>query len=238
MALSEALAVTMLPRTGHRLVGAAGGVAVALALSACDVAGQAPNPVNGKRLFLQRCAACHSLDRAPSQATIAPDLDAAFDRALADGFGRSTIEGIVKGQILHPRRGSRMPAKLVAGQDAEDVAAYVSGAVAAPGRDTGALARIRTGTAGGPPGRRIFNGAAGCASCHKFSDAGAAGTVGPDLDRALRDRSRQFVRNSIVKPDAAIARGYREGVMPADYGARLSDRELDALVAYLADLAK
>ena len=41
-----------------------------------------------------------------------------------------------------------MPAKLVTGEDAEDVAAYVASAVGKPGDDTGALAEV----GGGPEG--------------------------------------------------------------------------------------
>lgn len=218
------------------MAGAVSGLAVAFGVAACDAVDQAPNPVNGKALFVQRCAACHSLDRAGSQATIGPDLDASFARALADGLRRSTVEGIVEGQILHPRRGSQMPAKLVTGQDAEDVAAYVAQAAAAPGRDTGALAEVGAGKAGGPLGRRVFNGAAGCGSCHVLSDAGTTGTIGPNLDRSLPGRSRAFIRESIVDPNATIAKEYTEGVMPADYEGRLSERELEALIAYLADV--
>lgn len=216
----------------------AGALALALAVVACDVVDQGPNLVNGKQLFVERCAACHSLGRAGSQATIGPDLDAAFARSLADGIPRSTVEGIVEGQILHPRRGSRMPAGLATGQDAQDVAAYVAQAAAAPGEDTGALARVGAGKAGGPPGRRVFTGAAGCGACHVLSDAGTAGTIGPDLDRSLRGRSRPFIRESIVEPDAVIAQGFSRGVMPANYGERLSDRDLEALVRYLADVTR
>jgi len=187
---------------------------------------------------VQRCAACHSLDRAGAQATVGPDLDAAFGRALADGLQRSTVEGVVESQILHPRRGSRMPAGLVTGADAEDVAAYVAQAVAAPGRDTGALADVGAGKAGGPPGRRVFNGAAGCGACHVLNDAGTAGTVGPNLDRLLPDRSRAFIRESIVEPNAMVEQGYRPGVMPTNYRSRLSERELAALVAYVAEVTR
>ena len=212
-------------------------LAVASGATACDIVERAPNPVNGKQLFVERCAACHSLERAGSQGTIGPDLDAAFGRALADGLKRSTVKGVVEGQILHPRRGSRMPAELVTGQDAKDVAAYVAQAAAAPGSDTGQLAEVGAGKAGGPPGRRVFNGA-GCGACHVLSDAGAAGTAGPDLDRSLANRSRAFIRESIVEPDAAIARGYSAGVMPTDFRSQLARRELAALVAYLARVTR
>ena len=60
--------------------------------------------------------------------------------------------------------------------------------------------------------------------------------VGPTLDDA---RSRggteleEFVRESIVDPNAIVAPGYQAGVMPTTYGATLTDEQLDALVQYL-----
>jgi mono/diheme cytochrome c family protein len=209
-----------------------------VALAGCELADEPPNLVNGKQLFLQRCGACHVLDRAGTGGTIGPDLDAAFERARIDGLGQSTIRGVVEQQILHPRRGSKMPAQLVTGDDADDVAAYVALAAAARGEDTGRLADVGTGKAGGPPGRRLFTGAAGCGSCHRLSDAGTAGTTGPDLDQALEGDSEDLIRQSIVEPDAAITEGFQAGVMPRDYGQRLSERELDQLVEYLADVTR
>src|SRR5690606_19798772 len=50
-------------------------------------------------------------------------------------------------QILYPIRS--MPAKLVTGQDAKDVAAYVAQVAAAPGEDEGALATAVRRAAGG-----------------------------------------------------------------------------------------
>jgi plastocyanin len=47
---------------------------------------------------------------------------------------------MVLNQIAHPLRGSAMPADLVKGDDARDVAAYVAYAAARPGQDTGVLA--------------------------------------------------------------------------------------------------
>jgi mono/diheme cytochrome c family protein len=213
----------------------AGAAAVALALSACEVVDRGDNVVNGKALFIERCGACHALARAGTGGTIGPDLDAAFRRARADGLGADTIAGVVEKQILHPRRGSRMPAKLVTGDGAEDVAAYVAEVAAVPGRDSGRLADVGQ-RRGGPPGRRIFV-QAGCGSCHRLADAATSGTSGPDLDETLNGRSKGFIRESIVDPAAVAAEGFSSDVMPADFGRRLSNRELDALVEYLADTA-
>jgi plastocyanin len=101
--------------------------------------------VNGKTLFVNRCGACHTLARADTKGIQGPNLDHAFVTAREDGMTAKTVEGIVRHQIGYPRRGSIMPAKLVKGQDATDVAAYVGQAAGIPGKDTGPLA-----TAGAP----------------------------------------------------------------------------------------
>lgn len=103
------------------------------------------NLVQGKTLFVGKCASCHTLGRANARGVLGPNLDQAFVVARSDGFGEDTIRGIVRRQIAHPRRGSIMPAGLVTGQEADDVAAYVAMVAGQPGQDAGALA-----TAGKP----------------------------------------------------------------------------------------
>ena len=91
------------------------------------------------------------------------------------------------------------------------------------------------GTAGA--GKAVF-ASAGCAACHTLADAGAGGTVGPNLDEVLKGKDKAFINTSIVKPDAEIAKGFPKGVMPANFGTTLSKDELSALVDYLADVTK
>jgi plastocyanin len=110
-----------------------------------------PDLVKGKQLFTsRRCASCHTLARANAKGTQGPSLDAAFAAARRSGMTAKTIEGIVREQIDHPRRGSIMPAKLVTGQNARDVAAYVGRAASVPGKDTGPLALVGPQTTGKP----------------------------------------------------------------------------------------
>jgi mono/diheme cytochrome c family protein/plastocyanin len=90
---------------------------------------------NGKTLFASQCGSCHKLARAGSQGTLGPDLDHAFATPRQDGMTAETVEGIVNHQIAYPRRGSIMPADLVKGQNAADVAAYVGYAAGVPGKD-------------------------------------------------------------------------------------------------------
>lgn len=130
---------------GLRRRGAAFAAVVALgaaAFAGCggNVKGDRADLVHGKQLFAERCGACHTLARAGTSGTVGPDLDVAFAQSLADGFERSTVRGVVKEQILYPGTAGSMPAKIVTGQDAVDVAAYVGFASARPGEDEGALA--------------------------------------------------------------------------------------------------
>ncbi len=45
----------------------------------------------------------------------------------------------------------------------------------------------------------------------------------------------EFVRESIVDPNAKIAAGYQPSVMPETFESTLSDEQLDALVQYLVE---
>ncbi len=81
-------------------------------------------------------------------------------------------------------------------------------------------------------GKQIFM-AQGCGGCHALSAAGTNGTTGPDLDEVLKGKDAAFIRESIVDPDAQITEGFAPGLMPKDYGEKLSDQELNKLVAFL-----
>jgi mono/diheme cytochrome c family protein len=107
-------------------------VGAALALAGCggeETSGfSGADPANGKELFVGdgRCATCHALADAGSVARVGPDLDDAFGYSCEQGFARDTFYSIVLGQIDLPARDGEMPADLVTGQDAADVAAYVA----------------------------------------------------------------------------------------------------------------
>ena len=81
-------------------------------------------------------------------------------------------------------------------------------------------------------GKAVFE-AQGCGGCHAFSAAGTTGSVGPDLDEALQGKDAEFVRESIVEPNKEITSGYAAGIMPQDFGQKLSQKQLDDLVAFL-----
>jgi mono/diheme cytochrome c family protein len=209
-------------------------VALALPLGACGR--DEPDLSNGKAQFVEKCGSCHELGRAGTAGTQGPSLDASFQAALADGIDRDTVQGVVHDQILNPRKNSIMPAGLVKGEDARDVAAYVGYAAAKPGEDQGALATA--GLAQAKTGEQIFT-AAGCAGCHTFAPAGSNGTIGPNLDELAAAAARrepgksaeEYVRESLTNPEAFLAEGFGNA-MPS-YEGRLTDEQIQALVDYL-----
>jgi cytochrome c oxidase subunit 2 len=91
---------------------------------------------------------------------------------------------------------------------------------------------------GADAGKALF-ASNSCGGCHTLHAAGATGKVGPDLDRlpAFAKGPGQpldaFIRESILKPDAYVEKGFPPGVMPKTYGSSLSKEQLDALVKYL-----
>jgi cytochrome c oxidase subunit II len=89
------------------------------------------------------------------------------------------------------------------------------------------------GGGGAPDGEQLFT-SNGCTACHTLAAAGATAKVGPDLGK-LGDVDADFIRTSIVDPNADVAKGYNPNVMPQDFGDKLSEEELDALVKYLLE---
>lgn len=233
-----------------RLLGVAACAVLAAGLSACEHANIDPDAdlLAGKKAFAQKCGSCHVLERAGTRGATGPNLDEAFRQALADGFGRGTIHGVVADQIKFPAdvpedSPAYMPADLVEGRLVGDVAAYVAMAAARPGEDTGKLA-----TAGGTPpvpedaplGLKLFvagkDNAQACGDCHTLGAAQTQATTGPDLDTALKGMSAQEIEKAIVDPSAELTPGFND-IMPKDYGEALTDEELQELVDYLAEQA-
>ena len=214
------------------LLAALGGVGVAIALAACGTGGIATGAAdqeNVKKLFLGKgqCAGCHTLAAAGSSSTIGPNLDDAFAQARADGYKESAILNIVHDQIRFPGQyptaqnnpdflQANMPANLVKGQDAEDVAAFVAA-------NAGVQGFAESQVVSGTNGKNIFEKK--CASCHTLKDAGATGTIGPNLDQLM--------------PSFAIAQKQVTNggqVMPA-FKSVLNKAQIDAVAKYVASHA-
>ena len=192
----------------------------------------------GKQLFSQKCASCHTLADAGSKGQIGPNLDYAFFASRRDGLGESTVVQVVRGQIAYPITKTStgapgMPADLVKGQDAEDVASYVASVagVGDPNASVPAPAPTPEPPAGGgtpkgdaAAGKKVFT-SAGCAGCHTLADAGSNGNVGPNLDEA---------RPNLVRVTTRVTNG--KGPMPSFKG-QLDATQIADVAAYVSSVA-
>jgi len=212
------------PRIALGAIVAAGAL---VSVTGCDAQGGA-DTAKGQALFTQKCGSCHALTAAGTSANIGPNLDNAFKQARADGMDSATIEGVVQTQIEAPRQADPrqtnvyMPANLVEGQEAEDVASYVASVAGVPGLKPAVFMASD-----------YF--ATNCGSCHTLQAAGTTGQVGPALDTALQGQSAAMISDSIKNPNATIAPGFPANVMPASFGQSLTPEQLAALVKYLQD---
>ena len=159
--------------------------AVALAASGCGTS--TADAARGRVLFVQKCGGCHTLAEAGTTAQIGPDLDDAFAAAREIGQDSDTIEGVVKAQVEYPRPSNgnpavSMPADIVAGQDLDDVAAYVGEWAGVPGA---APPKVPGG-----PGAQVFANN-GCGGCHTLAAAEPAGTPAPTSTKSSRARTRR-----------------------------------------------
>ena len=122
-------------------------------------------------------------------------------------------------------RGGRAAAPLAAGIVAAAVA--FTAVLVAGGGDGGERAADAPSTGSARSGRSVFL-RMGCGSCHRLEAVGSRGDVGPDLDGVLPNHTRATLTRKIVDPG-----GGSTGVMPDDFGERMSRRELSALVDFL-----
>lgn len=93
----------------------------------------------------------------------------------------------------------------------------------------------------------------GCTGCHVLSAVGPPwagdGGLPPMAERAAQRIAQadytgqattpeQYLLESIVLPNAYVVEGYAEGVMPGNYGERLSPQDAADLIAYLMEAFK
>lgn len=88
----------------------------------------------------------------------------------------------------------------------------------------------------------VLGNRAGCITCHSLepevqlvgpSVAGIGAIAGSRVDGLSAE---QYLRQSIVEPNAHLVEGYEKDVMPGDYVLSLTDPQIQALVDYLEGL--
>ena len=187
--------------------------------SGCGTGGptEGGNASAGRKLFNAdaRCGSCHTLKDAASRGTVGPNLDAAFAQSKAEDYRLSSIENVVRDQIRYPTKGSGMPANLVKGQQADDVAAYV--ALCAASTDKQACPGIATTGTGG---KGLYT-SLGCQGCHSVDGSKSTGPTFKGLSGSKVQLTNgktvtaddKYLLDSIIDPDLDIVKGYQPGVM-------------------------
>jgi mono/diheme cytochrome c family protein len=209
--------------------------------------GQRPDTQAGAELFKTDCGSCHTLSAAGTSGTIGPNLDNAFAASVKEGYPQSSIENLVLDQIrlgsgqvdkaytsskyyvdhcLPPHSAQcltpSMPANIVTGQDAVNVAAYVASVAGQQGYDTSGGSTAALGT----NGEAIFKSKlVGCAGCHTLAAAGSTGTTGPNLDQ-------------LKPPMSAVVKQVTNGgaLMPA-FSGKLTAAQIQAVAQYVSSSA-
>lgn len=204
-------------------------LALGLTTSGCGTT--TADTARGRTLFKLKCGVCHTLAQAGTTAQVGPNLDDAFASAREAGEDSETIEGVVKAQVEYPRPNNgnaavSMPPDVVTGQNLDDVAAYVGEWAGVPGAAPPQVP--------GGPGAQVFANN-GCGTCHTLAAAGSGGVTGPNLDEVLPGQTEAMIEESVVNPNAKLAKGYPPNVMPPNFEQLLTPKELEDLVKYLSE---
>ena len=122
----------------------------------CSASDDEADLVAGKEQFVEKCGACHTLARAGTKGTQGPNLDEAFQQALASGMGRRRRRG--RRARADPQPGDAREgqpglhaARARHGQGRAGRRGVRGRVVAAGGEDTGLLAEAGKPEGGGEP---------------------------------------------------------------------------------------
>lgn len=204
---------------------------------------------SGRRVYETYCIGCHGengLGDGPASAMLNP-----LPRNFVNGdykyfhFGEPPPFPLDESLVITVRNGlpgSAMPAfPLLADQEINDVVTYIKSLREGGWENTANSIESVTVVVEveGTTGEEIFVNA-GCNGCHQLDAAGAVGGVGPSLNGAGARLSAEEIATSIVNPNEVIAEACPagpcpEGVMPQNFGERLTAEQVDAVATYLAE---
>ena len=179
-----------------------------------------------------RCGACHKI--AGQSGAIGPDLSAIGATRDRDYLRRAILDPnaeVAEGyppNLMPVTYGSQFYA-----QELELLVAYMKASVVSTGGQTETFVDTAPQAGSASDGESLMT-SHGCGACHKFGTQ--VGAIGPDLSTIGAIRDSDFLRRSILDPNADISDGYTPNLMPPVYAAQLSTEKLDLIVDYLAGL--
>ena len=142
----------------------------------------------GAALFQTHCTYCHG---ASGEGGRGADLTAGvYKHGGRDAELYSTIRNGIPGTEMSPMR--------LSDDDAWKLAAYV--------KRLGSQGMLEKASGDPAAGKAVYQ-RSGCGSCHRIEDAG--GNLGPELTDIGRRRGVAFLTESLLKPEADVAVGYR-----------------------------
>jgi mono/diheme cytochrome c family protein len=239
-------------KLGRTLSFLAAGAAIVLTVGACG-SGK-PDIAHGRVIFqngkggAQACAYCHTLGAALAAGPFGPNLDRSAERHRGAGMTELQFRKLVRYWIHNARCLDRndpsrcMPADLVKGGDAADVAEFVARCAYNPRAPDCLPPRPADPLAA--KGQLLF-GSHYCEGCHSITGNvvvapafnGLAGSKVELTDGKTVTADDSYLTESILTPDAQIVKGYRAGFMTALVKpGSISRAEARALVAYIKTL--
>ena len=168
----------------------------------------------GQELYDAFCVVCHGgLGEGQS-----------MGKPLTDSMANRLSDTDLIAVITDGRSGTGMAAwgESFSEQEILDLASYVRTLQGKPGLS---LVTESAGASDNPQvlaGEQLFNGSAGCITCHSYRDQG--GSVGPALDGVTARLSEAALLQALVNPSATIADGYGAKIVEQQDGTQIRGR--------------
>ncbi len=200
----------------------------------------------GRRVYETYCIGCHG-DNGLGDGEAAAFLNPKPRNFVSGNFkyfhsgepGPLPLDSSLETTIRNGVPGSAMPPfPLLSDQEVKEVISYIkslrAGGWVEPEPVQAAAAGIEGETA-----EEIFNNA-GCSGCHQLDALGSVGGVGPALNGVGSRLSVEEIVQSIKDPNAVIAENCPtgpcpQGVMPQNFGDRLTEEQINTLAQFLAE---
>lgn len=200
----------------------------------------------GAALFTQYCTECHGMN---GEGGVGPTLNSKyfFEKRLADLGYQGSLKAFLTLTVRggrpvksDPNYGRNMPTWSIdyggplRNDQIDTIVNYILNwqATAPDLGDPNATPTPVPGTTPEERGKNLFTGM-GCIGCHTFN--GAGGAVGPNLTTVFATKGADYIRESVLTPNAVIAEGFQSNIMPQNFKDRLKGAtDLDDIIAYLA----
>lgn len=160
----------------------------------------------GERMYRTQCASCHGTHGEGGRgATLARPrlLHAPDDQAMFN-------------VIAYGIPDTEMPGHWFTDREIRQLVAFVR-----------TLGRVAAQKAPGDVGNgeKLYAGKGGCTACHTIG--GRGGAIGPDLSEIGASRSLSYLRESLIKPEAAVPDGFLEVQLVTKNGHRMTGVRLN-----------